>query len=77
MVSQVNLGGYMISFESFANFASALEFNATNMNVLIKAHYSSLKTLPTIVRDSTNFADYTKKSLSARLNLFGEGVNAH
>jgi hypothetical protein len=29
------------------------------------------------MRDSGNLADYTKKLLSARLNLFGEGANAH
>jgi hypothetical protein len=67
----------MISFDSFANYASCLETKTTNMNVLIPARYSSLKSLLTIVRDSTNLADDTKKSLSDRLNLFGEGVNAH
>ncbi len=72
MVSQSNSGGYMISFYSFANYASALKAKASNMNVLIPARYSSLKTLFTIVRDSNNLADYTKKSLSARLDLFGE-----
>jgi len=66
----------VISFDSLTNYASALETNATNMNILIPARDSSLKTLFTIVRDSENLADYTKKSLSARLNLFGEGANA-
>jgi hypothetical protein len=72
MVSQSIFGGYMISFDSFANYASALEAKASNMNVLIPARYSSLKTLFTIVRDYDNLSDYTKKSLSAMLNLFGE-----
>ncbi len=31
MASQSNLGGYMISFDSFTNYASALETNANNM----------------------------------------------
>ena len=47
------------------------------MNVLIPARYFSLKNLFTIVRDSNNLADYTKKSLSARLYLLGEGGNNH
>ncbi len=62
----------MISFDSFANYASALEAKASNANVLVPARYSSMKTLFTIVRDSDNLANYSKKSLSARLNLFGE-----
>ncbi len=33
---------------------------------------ASLKTVFTIVRNSDNLANYAKKSLSARLNLFGE-----
>ncbi len=41
MVSYRNSGGYMISFDSFANYASTLEANASNMNVLIPARYSS------------------------------------
>ena len=61
MVSQSNSGGYMISFYNFANYASTLEAKASNINVLIPARYSSLKTLFTIVRDSNNLADYTKK----------------
>ena len=63
----------MTPFDNFANYVSALEAKASNLNVLIPARYSSLKTLFTIVRDSGNLADYTKSSLSVRLNLFGEG----
>jgi hypothetical protein len=37
MVSQSNSGGYMISFDSFTNFASSLEVGAAGMNVLIPA----------------------------------------
>jgi hypothetical protein len=33
MVSHSSSGGYMISFGSFANYASALKTNATNMNI--------------------------------------------
>ncbi len=60
MVSQSNSGGYMISFDSFAKYASALEAKASNKNVLIPARYSSLKTLFTIVRDSNNLVNYAK-----------------
>ncbi len=40
----------MISFDSFENYASALEANASNMNILIPARYSSLKKPFTIIR---------------------------
>ena len=49
MVSHSNSGGYMISFDSFANYSSSLEFGAGTMNVLIPARYSSLKTIFTII----------------------------
>ncbi len=58
MVWQSNSGGYMISFDSVANFASALETLASNMNVFIPARYSRLRTPFTIVRDSLNLSDY-------------------
>ncbi len=37
MVSHSNSGGYMINFDSFANFALSLEVGAAEMNVLILA----------------------------------------
>jgi hypothetical protein len=72
MVSQSNSGGYMISFDSFANFASSLETGAGGMNVLIPARYSSLKTLFTIIRETDKIATHTTRSISARSNLFGD-----
>jgi hypothetical protein len=50
MVSQSNSGGYMISFDSFANLSSSVETGANNCNILIPARNSSLKTLFTIMR---------------------------
>ena len=64
MVSQSNSGGYMISFDSFANYSSSLEANTTNMNVLIPARYSSLKTLFTVVRLQENIRVITKSTIS-------------
>jgi hypothetical protein len=52
----------MISFDSLANYASALEANASKTNVLVPARYFSLKTLFTIIRLNTNLSDYTKSS---------------
>jgi hypothetical protein len=72
MDSHSNSSGYMISFESFANYASALEANASNINVLIPARYSSLKTLFINIRHSTNLKDYTKSSISERANIIGD-----
>jgi hypothetical protein len=73
MVSQSNAGGYMISFDSFANFASSLEVGAAGMNILIPARYSSLKTLFTIVRETAKITTHTERSISGRTNLFGDG----
>ena len=50
MVSQSNSGGYVISFDSFANLASSVETRVNNCNILIPTRYSSLKTLFTIMR---------------------------
>jgi hypothetical protein len=50
MVSPSISGGYMISFDSFANVSSSIETWANNCNILISARYSSLKTLFTIMR---------------------------
>jgi len=52
MVSYSNSGGYMISFDSFAVFASPQESGAAGMNVLIPARYSSLKILFTVIRET-------------------------
>jgi hypothetical protein len=72
MVSQSNSGGYMISFDSFANYSSSLEANTTNMNILIPARYSSLKTLFTVIRLQENVGAITKSTISERVNLFGD-----
>jgi hypothetical protein len=64
MVSQSNFGGYMISFESFANYSPSLESNTINMNILIPARYSSLKTLFTVVRLHENIGVIPKSTIS-------------
>jgi hypothetical protein len=72
MVSQSNFGGYMISFDSLANYSSSLEANTTNMSILIPARHSSLKTLFTIVRLQENIGAITKSTISERVNIFGD-----
>jgi len=72
MVCQSNSGGYMISFDSFANFALSLEIVTAGMNVLIPARYSSLKTLFTVIRETTKSTTHTAISISGRTNLFGD-----
>jgi len=52
MVFQSNSGGYMIFFYLFAVFASSQESGAADMNVLIPARFSSLKTLFTVIRET-------------------------
>ena len=71
MISSQNSGGYMISFDSFANLSSTVEQGANNCNILIPARYSSLKTLFTIFRLQTNIGAITPKTVSARSNPFG------
>ena len=41
MISTQNSGGYMISFDTFANFTSTVESGSTNINALIPARYSA------------------------------------
>ena len=71
MVSHSISGGYVISFNSLANYTFASKPNASNLNVLIPAHYSSLKALYTIIRMRTNLIEYTKSSISQRANIIG------
>ena len=72
MVSRSNSGGYMISFDSFANYSSSLESGTGTMNVLIPARYSSLKTLFTIIRNHENTGAVAKNTISERVNPFGD-----
>lgn len=72
MISAQNAGGYMISFDSFANFASTVEAGATNMNTLIPARYSSLKTLFTVIRLQGEQIKFDAKTVTSRCNPFGE-----
>jgi len=72
MISAQNGGGYMISFDTFANFASTAEKGANNLNTLIPARYSSLKTLFTVFRKQANFGVAANKTLSERINPFGD-----
>ena len=72
IISAQNAGGYMISFDSFANYASTIEAQATNTNVLIPARYSSLKTLFTIIRLQENIGASAKETISERLNAFAD-----
>jgi len=72
MVCKSNSGGYMISFDSLAVFASSQESGAAGMNVLIPARYSSLKTLFTVIRETDKTPTHTVASISSRSNLFGD-----
>jgi hypothetical protein len=60
----------MISFDSFANYQSAIETGAASANILIPARYSSLKTLFTVFRISANIVLKAKSSISERINPF-------
>ena len=72
MVSQQNSGGYMISFDSFANFSSSLEVGTNNCNILIPARYSSLKTIFTVFRQQSYIGSFLKKTITARVNAFAD-----
>jgi len=62
----------MISFDSFANFAPSLEVGSAGMNVVIPARYSSLKTIFTVVRETTKITTHKTTSISGRTNLFDD-----
>jgi len=72
MISQQNAAGYVIGFDSFANYANTVESGATNANILIPARYSSLKTLFTIFRTGTNIGASTAATISQRVNPIGD-----
>jgi hypothetical protein len=69
MISAQNAGGYAISFDSFANYASTVAAGK-NANILIPARYSSLKTLFSVFRlqSSIGHTDASAKTISARAN---------
>ena len=70
MLEQQNANGYFISFDSFQNYASAVGDNENNMNILIPARFSALKTLFTVARNQTTALDRASKSISQRRNPF-------
>ena len=69
MVAQQNPGGFMLSFDSFANYSSTLANGSFSTNTLIPARYSVLKTLFTSIRSDTNKAVNTR-TITDRENLF-------
>jgi hypothetical protein len=77
MISAQNAGGYAISFDSFANYASTVAAGGKNANILIPARYSSLKTLFSIFRLQDNLNEATEsRSVSAptRSSMTGNGT---
>jgi len=75
MIDQANPEGYLISFETFGEYANSVPVGSGMTNLLIPARYSSLKTLFTVMRDASYITDPTKKSISARIKPFtGNGA---
>ena len=70
MLEQQNSGGYFISFDSFQNFASAVGAGENNINALIPARFSALKTLFTVARNQTAVVTAIGRSLTLRRNPF-------
>jgi hypothetical protein len=66
MISAQNAGGYIISFDSFANYTSTVAAGK-NGNILIPARYSSLKTLFSIFRLKIDISKADAKTISARV----------
>ena len=77
MISQQNAGGYVISGDSFANYASTVSTGVSNANILIPARFSSLKTLFTVFRKQSNIAKSSAKTVSERLNPFQSAGEAY
>ena len=68
MISQQNPNGYMFSVDSFAHYASTIPANTQQVNILIPARFSVLKSLFSVVRKDADVSDKTKKSISGREN---------
>ena len=76
MISAQNAGGYVISFDSFANYASTVAAGK-NADILIPTRYSSLKTLFSIFWAQTDIGKANAKTISARVNrspMPGRGI---
>lgn len=73
MIEMQNSSGYMISFDTYAQYTNTVENGATNANILIPARYSSLKTLYTVFRPQGNIGNANVPTLTYRQNLFSNG----
>jgi hypothetical protein len=71
MIEMQNSSGYMISFDTYAQYTNTVEAGANNANILIPARYSSLKTLYTVFRPQANIGNAEAQTASHRQNLFG------
>jgi hypothetical protein len=67
MISAHNAGGYAISVDRFAKYASIVAA-VNNANILIPSRYSSLKTLFSIFRTQTDIGKLGAKTINARVN---------
>eukprot|EP00873_Tetraselmis_striata_P015698 jgi/Tetstr1/435962/TSEL_024843.t1 len=65
MIQQAN-PRYVISYESFANYTNSIQANEGQINKLIPARFSSLKTLYTIFRKQADLTPAASKSVSTR-----------
>ena len=59
---------YVISFESFANYTNSITTSEGQINKLIPARFSSLKTLYTIFRRTADITSLPAASVTARVN---------
>ena len=73
MIQMQNSSGYMISFDTYAQYTNTVEAGATNANILIPARYSSLKTLYTVMRKQSNIGKINVATISERLCNFVAG----
>eukprot|EP00873_Tetraselmis_striata_P025929 jgi/Tetstr1/446193/TSEL_003593.t1 len=65
MIQQAN-PRYVISYESFANYTNSIESAEGQINKLIPARFSSLKTLYTIFRKQADLTTAASKSVTSR-----------
>mmetsp|Transcript_36542 Transcript_36542/g.86823 ORF Transcript_36542/g.86823 Transcript_36542/m.86823 type:complete len:394 (+) Transcript_36542:478-1659(+) len=70
MIEQANPNGYMISFDSFAHYTNNIAQGSQNVNALIPARFSSLKTLFSSMRYATTITNSAARSLSGKKNMF-------
>jgi hypothetical protein len=67
--------GYIMSFDSFANFSNSIKSDPGTVTQLIGARFSSVKTAYTMFRDQHAMGNLASSAITSRLNPFSRKPN--